>query len=597
MRKKLKVKNDIIKTLLEEINNIKKVLITNYYLISKTETNDIINQYNNLLQNKKKGLYTMNVISLQTENIINDVMSQYSLVDKADGEHYALLIYNSKVYLISNNLEVKYTNFDVKNSNYNNTILDGELILLKNKKFLFTAFDCLFLKGKDTRNISSLKDRITLVDEVLTNVFDPNFNVEKFNKKYEIESLLEYYSSNIDNYINYINSKMKEKSNYIFTRKHYMFSYNLSQNEIFKYSELLWKHYSSNLEKWMYKLDGLIYTPQNQIYTDKQSEQKFKIFKWKPPNENTIDFYYIEKTDKNNNKLNVFDNTNEKFLKDKPYRIGLLHVGNIQNNIEQPVLFTEDDTLHTCKLYLDKNGYVTDLDSNIIQSNTVVEFYYNFNIEDKLNRWTPIRTRNDKTEFVRNKKKYGNFKSIADNVWKSIQENNTISVINNLANDKTFGNTLNELDNKLNNKVNVITKPQPTSTYYTFKADLAKNMRMYHNFIKSMIINNYCKNKTVLDVGSGRGGDILKYYRAKSKELVGLDVDSYEVNSVTDGPISRYNSLKKYKDILPMSFGIGDAGIKYNLEDQSNKFDKINENEKKNIAKIFWRIRSKKSRF
>ena len=41
-----------------------------------------------------------------------------------------------------------------------------------------------------------------------------------------------------------------------------------------------------------------MFTPINQKYTNKLSEQKYKIFKWKPPNDNTIDFYYKEKTNK-----------------------------------------------------------------------------------------------------------------------------------------------------------------------------------------------------------------------------------------------------------------------------------------------------------
>ena len=47
----------------------------------------------------------------------------------------------------------------------------------------------------------------------------------------------------------------------------------------------------------VYKLDGLIFIPLNQKYTNKNSEIKNKIYKWKPPNDNTIDFYYVEVKD------------------------------------------------------------------------------------------------------------------------------------------------------------------------------------------------------------------------------------------------------------------------------------------------------------
>ena len=39
-----------------------------------------------------------------------------------------------------------------------------------------------------------------------------------------------------------------------------------------------------------YQLDGIMFTPQNQIYT-KIKDLKYKIYKWKPPNLNSIDFY------------------------------------------------------------------------------------------------------------------------------------------------------------------------------------------------------------------------------------------------------------------------------------------------------------------
>ena len=48
-----------------------------------------------------------------------------------------------------------------------------------------------------------------------------------------------------------------------------------------------------------------------------------------------------------------------------------------------------------------QDGEARDIEGNIIQDNTVVEFYYNNdpNIPDK-HRWVPLRTRYDKTESV-----------------------------------------------------------------------------------------------------------------------------------------------------------------------------------------------------
>ena len=199
--------------------------------------------------------------------------------------------------------------------------MDGELIFVKNNKFLFAAFDILYYKNEDIRNIVSLEERISKLDDVIKNVLNKNFKVNPFNKNYNIENLLEYHDTEFDNYLDNIDNLVNNNDKYIFSRererKYYMFTTGLSNNEIFKYCEVMWKKYSGgNNSKWPYKLDGLIFTPLNQKYANKNSEIKNKIYKWKPPNDNTIDFYYVEVKD-DNKKLNLYDNTDENPIKIK----------------------------------------------------------------------------------------------------------------------------------------------------------------------------------------------------------------------------------------------------------------------------------------
>ena len=146
--KNCKLKKEIIETLIKEANNVKMVLDFNFHILSKTEGNEIINKYNTLLNNKSKNLYSMNVFTIQTENLLDDVIMDYSITDKADGEHYALFIVNKKLYLISSNLKIKYTNIELNNSNYDNTIIDGELIFLKNKNFYLILLIFYIIKIK-----------------------------------------------------------------------------------------------------------------------------------------------------------------------------------------------------------------------------------------------------------------------------------------------------------------------------------------------------------------------------------------------------------------------------------------------------------------
>jgi ubiquinone/menaquinone biosynthesis C-methylase UbiE len=51
--------------------------------------------------------------------------------------------------------------------------------------------------------------------------------------------------------------------------------------------------------------------------------------------------------------------------------------------------------------------------------------------------------------------------------------------------------------------------------------------------------------KKVLDIGAGRGGDLMKLYHAKVKSAVCFDPNESSLSSGSDGAISRYNIFKK----------------------------------------------------
>jgi len=55
-------------------------------------------------------------------------------------------------------------------------------------------------------------------------------------------------------------------------------------------------------------------------------------------------------------------------------------------------------------------------------------------------------------------------------------------------------------------------------------------LREFHNEVKAQLINRYTRNARVLDIGTGRGGDINKYIRAGVREVVGFDIVDVEYN-------------------------------------------------------------------
>lgn len=596
-----KTKKTLInKLLIDEIIKLKKVIDNSYYILDNKLKENIIDNYLKLLNTKK--FYGMNVISVESEHFVDNLIIGYSITDKADGERYQLFIYENNIYLLSANFDLKDTNIKLKDKSFNNTILDGELITLKNNKLLFTCFDILYYKNKDVREIQSLKERLKLLDDTLK-IISPELKITNYNGDYNIKKLLDFNNNNLESYLDNLKKNINNnKSKYIISKKYYILTNGLSDNEIYKYSSLLWNNYLNNKSKWMYELDGLIYTPLFQKYTNVQAQQKNKIYKWKPANLNTIDFYItFKKNEQTRQILNIYDNTNKELETNKNYRICYLHVGDIINDIEKPVYFRENENMHFCKLYLN-NGVIKDIEGNIIQENTVVEFYYDGNIKDINNRWIPLRTRYDKTKYVKKyKRKYGNFKSIANKVWKSIQENNTINIINDLANDTSYNKSILKIKQKLDIS-NISRETSRDEAYYTKISNIGKTFRQFHNFIKSIIIYQYCNIKivdgkeekmSILDYGVGRGGDIQKFYYSKIKYLVGVDIDNYGIISATDGAISRYNGFKKKFPNFPiMEFGVANGSLELNLEDQLNSVSMSDDN-KNLLIKYFGK--SKKS--
>ena len=241
------------------------------------------------------------------------------------------------------------------------------------------------------------------------------------------------------------------------------------------------------------------------------------------------------------------------------------------------------------------NGEVRDQDGNIIQDHSVIEFYYNNdpNIPDE-HRWTPIRTRYDKTEMVQLfRKRYGNYWEVANQVWRSIENPVLLSDFGILAKDETYQSHLNILRGKIDHSV--ILSERAENKFYQTVNKLATGMRHFHNFIKSNMIYTHMnpvyennKKMTVLDIGCGRGGDLMKFYYVTIDLYVGIDKSNADLASPTDGAISRYNQHRKQKPNFPSMFFVNaDAGVLLNSEDQLKVIDNTS-NQNVGIMKKFF---------
>jgi hypothetical protein len=309
---------DTYNRLFFEIYNIHQLLQKSNKVLTLNSKQNVITTMNQLLYNSAtyaaKDLPGMNVTTLENQHVTSDLTNHYSVTDKADGERYFLLISNGKIYLISNILEVNeidnslYTNLDA----YNNTILDGEYIFLREQnKFLYLSFDILFYKGKDLRDEPKLESRIEKMNNVMKECFKVEYMTNKFSEKdTKLESILTYYKKNIGGFFKEMNTKLS-KQNIVIMCKTFFIPLGIYQSEVYAYSEIIWNLYTKDKSiNCPYSLDGIIYTGLNQKYTRSLKDLKYPIYKWKPSSMNSIDFYVkFERNPENQQILNVYDNS------------------------------------------------------------------------------------------------------------------------------------------------------------------------------------------------------------------------------------------------------------------------------------------------
>ena len=171
--------------------------------------------------------------------------NNYSVTDKADGERYLLYINVHGVFsFVTRKLEFIPLPGMPPRPDFANTILDGEFV-----NNTFYAFDVLFAAGKDCRS-RTLNSRLDTVFDVLVGLRLQFLRMKKF------------YLEKSDKIYEYPGNKLT------------------AFKSIYEAAKSVWEHRN----KLQYKLDGLIFTPVDKPYFNRD------ILKWK--DDNTIDFYF-----------------------------------------------------------------------------------------------------------------------------------------------------------------------------------------------------------------------------------------------------------------------------------------------------------------
>jgi hypothetical protein len=602
----------IINSMFNIIGNLLMIINNSIVLIDDKEKDSVLNEYLKLgfkltqkeldkliIKNPKKYFIGVQPVTLELKNLLKpsedrvSILEDYNVTDKADGERNLIFISSSnKVYLINNRLSLKYTGLKSV-SDLGGTLMDGEFITqdkFGNNINDIAVFDIYFYKNENiSTKIFYKKDKIkkTKVD---------NEDDEKTSQSTSPNPIITRHHILSDIFSKKTNFKLEDKSNN--TRiylKEFLFS--KTEKSFFKNNIKILNNMENGVFE--YHTDGLIFTPNNLSVGSYHSKDETRlqgswkrVFKWKPPEENTIDFLvrFIDKIEDDNK-----------------YMYCKLYVGYDENKEIKPIDILNhrfEDNVYGIKEFAECYLKITDelidgvskeliytLDRKDISNGMIVEMSYDNNESNEFLKWKPHRIRYDKTELYKMTKKVSgtaNDYSTALNVWGSIQYPVTNDIIKGIE----------EITEEL-----VEQNKTESDAYYSRETkrelSLLKPMLDFHNYwIKNKFLYNRLSNhtlglKSLFDIACGKGGDIYKWVNSGYKIVIGSDISKDNLYNINDGLYKRYNQLvknnlikknNKNKKNIDMCFFVADASEKWTNDYLLNK--NIDDEDSKKILKI-----------
>ena len=560
-----------------------KEVITSYMKIVNGEDYDHTKRVDNrnFIGPNSSTLQRVNIAPLEENSNQINIRKDFVVTEKADGDRHLMLINSvGKIYLINTNMDVIFTGAKTNNIDCFNTIIDGELISRdKSGVFinLYAAFDIYYLKKVDVRHYTFIplekeanlnKSRYYLLKSVITSLNPISIMDVNIKDKGTIKHIVETKNKSSD-----ILSPIR-----ITTKEFYPLS---AKDTIFSgCNQILTKVREHRFE---YETDGLIFTHAYfGVGSDKigVSGAKAKIgwdysFKWKPPKYNTIDF--LVTTLKNisgedeikpifEDGINSSLSTQLSEYKSLELRCGFSekrdgYVNPCQDVIDDklPDFKQKTDEKYTndylprrfyptepydtnaglCKIMLriDDSGVkqMFSEENEVFTDNTVVEFSYDFNLEEGW-RWVPLRVRHDKTsEYRRGQPQYGNAFRVANDNWKSINYPVTEDMICSGAN---IPSVLVSEDIYYNNQSGKM---------------LTQSMKDFHNlYVKKMLIKSVSKQgDTLIDYACGKAGDLPKWIGSRLSFVFGIDISKDNLENRLNGACTRFLNAKKINKNMP----------------------------------------------
>ena len=552
-------------------------------------------------------------ITLQREHILpkiegsafGNVLENYTVTDKADGERKLLFIHeDGRIFLIDNNFNVEFTGMKTNEKTVFYSILDGEHIKYDKKGDnlqLYAAFDVYYINKKSFREkmfypgeSDELKNNYRLpVLQQIVELLKPSSvvgekKINEWKEKKDKQGNMHWVNQENGKIVN---TKPKIESACSLLIECKQFEIVSETKNIFECCSNIWKKIQDGL--YTYHTDGLIFTPTNvgvggsgPGLTGPLSNATWELsFKWKPVEQNTVDFLVTVKKDKTgkdevlhifqegvnttgehaieqyktlelmcgyNEKEDGFLNPFQDILNDN-IPPPLTKMGSNENRRDyRPEVFRPTDpydaNAYITKIKLKSDGsdlFMISEEGEYFDDFTIVEFRYD-SMRPPDMRWIPLRVRYDKTQKLKNgEKQFGNAYRVANSNWRSIHYPITIDMI-------TTGENIPEF-------------VEDESVYYKGNSENnTQGLRDFHNlFVKKKLIMGVSnRGDTLIDYAVGMGGDLSKWIMSKLSFVFGVDIVFSNIHNNKRGACARYLNLRRDNQTIPSAlFIVGDSGL------------------------------------
>ena len=552
----MSVDSETVNTILHELESMihfcMSVIEGTEYFMDSGDIKGVLKEYMKLTDptniHHKKGWQFMGPqpVSMGIHHLhplnTHSIVSKYVVTEKADGIRALLMVTNGRGYLITPKKEVIDTGY-IMDGVVDGWIFDGEYIT-KNKDDepikLFMVFDVYYS--------SEYKEQPYTYPWLAKKGISRSAIIHKFKQEVNMKIDDTYPMSKIRiGYKQYLEGPEKLK------KKKGTDEYTNIMGIFKSTKKIIGLEDSAGYE---YSTDGLIFLPMFLPVKGSNEDDKVKSikgtwihnYKWKPPEENTIDFKviyikekgklsvhsYIYESDDGSKEVRYYQKVqlvvgydekqddsidfNWSILSNQPYNKQSYECFNPPKH--------KKDNIHITNIPLTNKKMKCPRDGKDIKNGSIVEMRYdgfNAHVTNGFT-WVPLRVRDDKVK--------PQFFTIANNIWNTINEPVTKEMI-------TGSIHFDELEFVNSDKY-----------YVDSKLCEDTPIRDLHNYIKSKLISRVCSSPDfkedlmIADLSCGRGGDIKKYISSKNKIefILGLDI-SGNINEASQ----RYHYLSKPK--------------------------------------------------